>query len=126
MVEVNGRVLAVLPEVLLSVRQFVDVFPVIAEVRVVVAVLPAHLADVDGPRQLLVVQLPLRVQDVGGDLAVRTKSVLTIGKFVDLGPVSGGIVVRGLILLSDLQQEQQQTHVRKVGDKWKNNMRNQH
>ena len=75
-------------------------------VSCVVAVLPAHLADVDGPRQLLVVQLPLRVQDVGGDLAVRTESVLTVGKFVDLGPVDGQKVVRGLVLLTDLQQEQ--------------------
>ena len=73
LVELAGQELSVLSESLLSVRQSVNLFPVRPEVGVVVAVLPAHLADVDGSRQLLVVQLPLGVEEVRVDLAIRTE-----------------------------------------------------
>ena len=60
----------------LPVRQLVDVFPVGAEVGVVVTILLADLADVDGLRQLRVEIFPLRVQNVGGDLAVGSQPVI--------------------------------------------------
>ena len=53
-------------------------FPVSPEVVVVVAILPANLADVDGPGQPRVVLLLLSVQNVGGDLAVGSQPEIII------------------------------------------------
>ena len=53
--------------------QLVTLSPVDPEVFVVVTVLLTDLTDVDSLGQLRVVVLPLRVENVGGDLTVRAK-----------------------------------------------------
>ena len=54
-------------------RQLVTAPPVSAEVVVVVTILLADLADVDRLGQLRVENFPLRVENVGRDLTVRSQ-----------------------------------------------------
>ena len=53
--------------------QLVTVSPMSPEVVVVMTILLANLADIDRRRQLRVEIFPLRVENIGGDLTVRSQ-----------------------------------------------------
>ena len=53
--------------------EFVTASPVSAEIVVIMTILLTDLTDVDSLGQLRVVVLPLRVENVGGDLTVRSE-----------------------------------------------------